>query len=190
LGGASARGLTPLAFVMADRVAQADAEPANGALARSIDSLSDLLGVEDVVAALAVPNKKSLFVQLSRMAAKTRGLSASEVTERLLDRERLGSTGFGGGVAIPHGKIEGLDRVVGIFAKLATPIDFAAIDEMPVDVVFLLLSPPDAGVEHLKALARVSRKLRDRAFVAKLRGAGSPDALYALLSNGDLRNGV
>jgi PTS system nitrogen regulatory IIA component len=170
---------------MADTIAQSDADPANAT--RSIDSLSDLLTPEDVVAALAVPNKKSLFVQLSRLAAKTRELSASEVTERLLERERLGSTGFGGGVAIPHGKIPGLERVVGVFARLSSPIDFAAIDEMPVDLVFLLLSPPDAGVEHLKALARVSRKLRDRTFVAKLRGAGSTDALYALLANGDGR---
>lgn len=162
------------------------ADPANAAF-RSVDSLADLLTPADVIAALAVPNKKSLFVQLSRIVAKNRKLSANDVTERLVDRERLGSTGFGGGVAIPHGKIKGLDRVVGVFARLASPIDFAAIDDMPVDLVFLLLSPPDAGVEHLKALARVSRKLRDRTFVAKLRGAGSPDALYALLANGDGR---
>lgn len=171
---------------MGETLSQSDADPANGA-SRSIDSLGDLLTPGDVIATLAVPNKKSLFIQLSRVAVKNRKLSAAEVTERLVDRERLGSTGFGSGVAIPHGKIEGLDRVVGVFARLATPIDFAAIDDMPVDLVFLLLSPPDAGVEHLKALARVSRKLRDRAFVAKLRGAGSPDALYALLANGDGR---
>jgi PTS system nitrogen regulatory IIA component len=171
---------------MGEPLSQSAADPANG-LPRSVDSLADLLTPDDVIAALTVPNKKSLFVQLSRLAAKSRKLSAADVTERLLDRERLGSTGFGGGVAIPHGKIEGLEQVVGVFARLATPIDFAAIDDMPVDLVFLLLSPPDAGVEHLKALARVSRKLRDRSFVAKLRGAGSPDALYALLANGDGR---
>jgi PTS system nitrogen regulatory IIA component len=84
--------------------------------------------------------------------------------------------------------MEGLAHVVGLVARLATPIDFQAIDGMPVDLVFLLLSPPDAGVEHLKALARVSRKLRDRAFVAKLRGAGSPDALYALFAHTDTRD--
>jgi len=173
---------------MGETLSQSDADTANGAL-RSIDSLADLLKPAEVISALTVPNKKSLFVQLSRLAAKSRGLSAADVTERLLDRERLGSTGFGGGVAIPHGKIDGLDHVVGVFARLSSPIDFAAIDDMPVDLVFLLLSPPDAGVEHLKALARVSRKLRDRAFVAKLRGAGSPDALYALLANGDGRGG-
>jgi PTS system nitrogen regulatory IIA component len=156
--------------------------------ARSIDALSDLLTPDAVLASLSVPNKKSLFQQLAQLAAKKRGMSAKTITERLAERERLGSTGFGGGVAIPHGKIAGLNRVVGIFARLAQPIDFAAIDDMPVDLVFLLLSPPDAGVEHLKALARVSRKLRDRTFVAKLRGAGSQDALYALLADGHQRN--
>ena len=155
---------------------------------RSVDSLSDLLAPNAVVSALSVPNKKSLFQQLAQLAGRQRKLDPKLVIERLVERERLGSTGFGGGVAIPHGKIDGLEQVVGIFARLATPIDFAAIDDMPVDLVFLLLSPPDAGVEHLKALARVSRKLRDRAFVAKLRGAGTPDALYALFVSGDARN--
>ena len=91
------------------------------------------------------------------------------------------STGFGGGTAIPHAKIEGLNAVFGYFARLETPLDFQSIDDLPVDLVFLLLSPPDAGAEHLKALASVSRRLRDRNFAAKLRGAGSPDALFALL---------
>ncbi len=164
------------------------AEKADGLPARSIDSLSDLLASDAVLASLSVPNKKSLFQQLAQLAAKSTDLDPKMVVERLVERERLGSTGFGGGVAIPHGKIDGLERVVGIFARLASPIDFAAIDDLPVDLVFLLLSPPDAGVEHLKALARVSRKLRDRTFVAKLRGAGSPDALYALFTNGDPQN--
>ncbi len=115
-------------------------------------------------------------------------LDAKLIVERLAERERLSSTGFGGGVAIPHGKIDGLDHVVGVFARLANPIDFNSIDDMPVDLVFLLLSPPDAGVEHLKALARVSRRLRDRGFVAKLRGAGSDDALYALFASGESRH--
>lgn len=156
--------------------------------ARAPDDLSDLLTPNAVVAALAVPNKKVLFQQLATTGAKLAGVDAKLVTERLVERERLGSTGFGGGVAIPHGKIDGLDRVVGVFARLAAPIDFAAIDDMPVDLVFLLLSPTDAGVEHLKALARVSRRLRDRAFVAKLRGAGSEDALYALFASSETRN--
>jgi PTS system nitrogen regulatory IIA component len=158
------------------------------AMRSPVEELSDLLGSDAVLAALAVPNKKALFQQLAAVAGKLVGVDPKLVVERLGDRERLGSTGFGGGVAIPHGKIDGLDKVVGVFARLAQPIDFNAIDDMPVDLVFLLLSPPDAGVEHLKALARVSRRLRDRAFVAKLRGAGSEDALYALFTTGDTRD--
>ena len=153
-----------------------------------VEELSDLLSAQAVVASLAVPNKKALFQQLAAIAGKIVEIDPKMVVERLGDRERLGSTGFGGGVAIPHGKIDGLERVVGVFARLAQPIDFNAIDDMPVDLVFLLLSPPDAGVEHLKALARVSRRLRDRAFVAKLRGAASEDALYALFTSGETRD--
>ncbi len=155
---------------------------------KSMDDLSDLLLPQAVQAALVVPNKKVLFQQLGAMAARLVDADTKVIVERLSDRERLGSTGFGGGIAIPHGKIEGLDRVVGVFARLAQPIDFAAIDDMPVDLVFLLLSPLDAGVEHLKALARVSRRLRDKGFVAKLRGAGSDDALYALFATGEARH--
>jgi nitrogen PTS system EIIA component len=153
-----------------------------------MDDFSDILAAEAVFAALAVPNKKALFQQLAGAAARLTGIDPRLIVERLSERERLGSTGFGGGVAIPHGKLDGIDHVVGVFARLANPIDFQAIDDMPVDLVFLLLSPPDAGVEHLKALSRVSRKLRDRAFVAKLRGAGSEDALYALFAQSDTRD--
>lgn len=153
-----------------------------------MDDLSDVLGSDAVLTGIAVPNKKTLFQHLAANAAKLTGLEQKLIVERLSERERLGSTGFGGGVAIPHGKIDGLDHVVGLFAHLSEPVDFQAIDGMPVDLVFLLLSPPDAGVEHLKALARVSRRLRDRAFVAKLRGAGSPDALFALFAHSDARD--
>jgi PTS system nitrogen regulatory IIA component len=153
-----------------------------------MDDLSDLVSPEAALFGISAPNKKALFQQLAATAATLTGLEARTIVERLLERERLGSTGFGGGVAIPHGKMEGLEKVVGLVARLANPIDFQAIDGMPVDLVFLLLSPPDAGVEHLKALARVSRKLRDRAFVAKLRGVNSPDALYALFAQSDTRD--
>ncbi len=153
-----------------------------------MDDFSDIVTMETVLAGLAVPNKKALFQQLAAVAARTSGLDPKLIVERLTERERLGSTGFGGGIAIPHGKIEGLTEVVGVFARLMTPIDYQAIDDMPVDLIFLLLSPPDAGVEHLKALSRVSRRLRDRAFLAKLRGAGSPDALYALFTANDARD--
>lgn len=141
-----------------------------------------------VVAALPVAGKKPLFQALGGLAEQIYGIDERKVVERLTERERLGSTGFGGGIAIPHGKIDGLTEVVGLFAQLAQPIDFSAVDDMPVDLVFMLLSPIDAGADHLKALAQVSRALRDKAFVAKLRGAASDDALTALLAPGDTRD--
>lgn len=150
--------------------------------------LSDLLLPETVAERLAATTKKTLFQQLGAVAAEAYGLDAVAVAECLAVREKLGSTGFGGGVATPHGKLAGLKHVVGIFARLAQPLDFHAVDDLPVDIVFMLLSPPDAGAEHLKALARVSRRLRDRGFVAKLRGAGSRDALYALLTADEARD--
>ena len=153
-----------------------------------MDDLSDLLGPDAVLAGLVAPNKKTLFQQLANAASRLTGMEPRVIVERLVERERLGSTGFGHGVAIPHGKIDGITRVIGVFARLAAPVDFQAIDDLPVDLVFLLLSPPDSGVEHLKALARVSRRLRDKAFVAKLRGAASPDALYALFAQSDARD--
>ncbi|CAN5364602.1 PTS IIA-like nitrogen regulatory protein PtsN [soil metagenome] len=148
----------------------------------------DLLSPGAVVAQLAASAKKSLFQQIGTIAASAYGLDAVTVTAALAAREKLGSTGFGGGVATPHGRIEGLSQVVGVFAKLAQPIDFKAVDDMPVDLVFALLSPPDAGAVHLKALALVSRALRDRGFVAKLRGSASPDALYAIFNSGEARD--
>lgn len=150
--------------------------------------LSDLLVPGAVISALAANNKKTLFHQLGQAAARAYGLDAKLVTDRLSDREKLGSTGFGAAVAIPHGKLEDVRQVVGIFAQLEKPVDFAAVDDVPVDLVFVLLSPVSAGAEHLKALARVSRRLRDRGFAAKLRGAGSPDALYALLTGVEARD--
>ncbi len=141
-----------------------------------------------VVAQLPVANKKALFQALGGLAERSMGLGAKAVTERLSDRERLGTTGFGGGVAIPHGRLPDLDRIQAAFVRLDRPIDYGAIDDLPVDLVFMLLSPEDAGAEHLKALAQVSRRLRDRAFVAKLRGAGSPDALYALFATAETRD--
>jgi PTS system nitrogen regulatory IIA component len=141
-----------------------------------------------VLADLPVANKKALFQALGGLAERTLSLPAKEVVERLNERERLGTTGFGGGVAIPHGRIAGLDGIRAAMVRLDRPIDYGAIDDLPVDLVFMMLSPVDAGAEHLKALAQVSRRLRDRAFVAKLRGAGSPDALYALFVGAETRD--
>jgi nitrogen PTS system EIIA component len=147
-----------------------------------MNDLSDILTADAVEADLVVANKKALFQLVGASAARRTGMAQKSILACLNAREKLGSTGFGGGAAIPHGKLEGLDKVIGHFARLSTPIDFGAVDGMPVDLVFLLLSPPDAGAEHLKALAMVSRVFRDRALLAKLRGARSRDALYALLA--------
>lgn len=146
--------------------------------------LADILTPATVLADVPATNKKALLTALSASLAEAHGLDAREIAERLAAREKLGSTGFGAGVAIPHGKLPGLPRVSGLFARLAQPIDFQAVDDLPVDLVFVLVSPVDAGADHLKALARVSRTLRDQGFLAKLRGAGSTDALYALMTAG------
>lgn len=147
-----------------------------------MSGLHDILNADSVEANLAVANKKALFQQIGVAAARRTGLGAKAIAAALTEREKIGSTGFGGGVAIPHAKIEGLKRVFGSFARLTAPIDFHSVDGAPVDLVFLILSPPDAGAEHLKALAGVSRVLRDRNTVAKLRGARSRDAIFALLA--------
>jgi nitrogen PTS system EIIA component len=144
--------------------------------------LVELLSDGAVATGLSFASKKALFQHFGTVAAREYGFDSSEVIERLVERERLGSTGFGNGVAIPHGKLAEAKSIVGLFAHLAQPIEFQAIDDMPVDLVFCLLSPPDAGAEHLKALAMVSRWLRDPTFVAKLRGAGSADAVLALFA--------
>lgn len=149
---------------------------------------SDLLRVDAVLTGSGATTKKVLLQQLASLAEDRHGLDMRTVLDRLADRERLGTTGFGGGVAIPHAKIEGLGTVVGLFVRLAQPIDFDAVDDLPVDLVFALLSPVEAGAEHLKALARVSRRLRDPAFLAKLRGAGSRDALWALFAADSARD--
>lgn len=147
-----------------------------------MNDLSELLTVDRIDENMAVANKKGLFQLLAGAASRRTGIPVKAIATPLLDREKLGSTGFGGGVAIPHAKIPGLDGVFGYFARLAAPVEFQAVDGLPVDLVFLILSPPDAGAEHLKALAGVSRALRDRNTVAKLRGARSRDAIFALLA--------
>jgi nitrogen PTS system EIIA component len=147
-----------------------------------MNGLSDILTVDCVDEALSAANKKALFQQLAVAAARRTDLEPKAIVAALTEREKLGSTGFGGGIAIPHGKMEGIGSVFGYFARLANPIDFQSVDDLPVDLVFLILSPPDAGADHLKALASVSRVLRDRTTVAKLRGARSRDAIFALLA--------
>ena len=140
-----------------------------------------LIGPEAVLASLKASGKKALLAELAGRAAAVFKLDERRLFDRLLERERLGSTGIGGGIAIPHARMASLAKPVGLFARLAHPIDFDAIDERPVDVVFLLAAPEGAGADHLKALARVSRLLRDRALVDKLRATENAEALYALL---------
>jgi PTS system nitrogen regulatory IIA component len=145
--------------------------------------VADLLSPDGVIANLRVTSKKQALQELARRAADLSGASERAIFDVLLERERLGTTGVGNGIAIPHGKLPGLTRLYGMFARLEQPIPFEAIDEQPVDLIFLLLAPEGAGADHLKALARVSRLLRDRGICDKLRGSDKADAIYALLTD-------
>jgi len=143
--------------------------------------MSDLVTPAAVIAALKATSKKQALQELARRASELTGEQERAIFDVLLERERLGTTGVGDGVAIPHGKLPNLKKLMGLFARLERPIDFEAIDEQPVDLIFLLLAPGTAGADHLKALARVSRLLRDRQMRDKLRGSETPEAIYALL---------
>jgi PTS system nitrogen regulatory IIA component len=143
----------------------------------------DLMTPKSVIANMRVTSKKQALQELARFAAGLTGEPERAIFEVLLERERLGTTGVGAGVAIPHGKLASLKRLYGVFARLESPIDFESVDEQPVDLIFLLLAPESAGADHLKALARVSRLLRDREMCEKLRGSDTDDAIYALLSD-------
>ena len=144
--------------------------------------LTDLITPNSVIAGLKVNSKKQLLQELAARAAELSGQSESTILEILQQREKLGSTGVGNGIAIPHGKLPKLDRLFGLFARLDRPIDFEALDDAPVDLVFLLLAPENAGADHLKALARVARLLRDAEIARKLRGSRDAEALYAVLA--------
>ena len=150
--------------------------------------LSEFLDFDAIKPALSGGNKRALLQQLAQIASQRLGLDGGEILSSVIERERLGSTGFGQGVAIPHGKIEGLNRIYGLFARLSEPVDYKAIDGDEVDLVFLLLSPPDAGAEHLKALAAISRVTRHAPTLEKMRGARSRDALAAVLIGADERD--
>src|SRR5690242_10385819 len=150
--------------------------------------LADFLDCDAIKTALPGGNKRSLMKQLAELAGQRLEIEPAIVLAGLNEREQLGSTGFGQGVAIPHAKIDGLTKIYGLFARLSDPVAFKAIDGRPVDLVFLLLSPPDAGAEHLKALAAVSRVTRDAGTLERLRGARSRDALAAVLVGADERD--
>ncbi|RIK88040.1 MAG: PTS IIA-like nitrogen-regulatory protein PtsN [Hyphomicrobiales bacterium] len=144
--------------------------------------LSDLIEVSAVMPALKANSKKQLLQLLAEKAAAVTGLPEREVFDTVLQRERLGSTGVGNGIAIPHGKLAGITRITGIFARLETPVDFEALDDQPVDLVFLLLAPEGAGADHLKALSRIARVLRDPDTVAKIRATREADAIHTFLA--------
>ena len=152
----------------------------NGSM-REMMEIVDLITPDSIVAKLPATSKKQALQELAKRAANIANLGERLIFDALIERERLGTTGVGNGIAIPHGKLPGLDRLHGIFARLEKPIEFEAIDEQPVDLIFLLLAPECSGADHLKALARVSRLLRDRRTCEKLRGSKNPEALYAFL---------
>lgn len=144
--------------------------------------ITDLLAPEAILPSLKAQGKKQLLQELAERAAALSGIPERRIFETLIERERLGSTGMGQGIAIPHGRLAGLNRIVGMFARLDTPIAYDAVDNQPVDLVFLLLAPEGAGADHLKALARVSRLLRNQQTCEKLRATKDPEVLYALLT--------
>jgi PTS system nitrogen regulatory IIA component len=144
--------------------------------------IADMLVPEAVLASVRTSGKKALLQDMAERASKLTGLPERRIFETLIERERLGSTGMGQGIAIPHGRIAGLPRIVGLFARLETPIAYDAVDDQPVDLVFLLLAPEGAGADHLKALARVSRLLRNKQTCERLRATSKPEVLYALLT--------
>ena len=150
--------------------------------------LTDFLDFESIRVGLGVSSKRQLLTMLGQTAGAHLGLDPGAIVDSVLEREKLGSTGFGNGVAIPHGKIEGLKSIYAMLVRLAEPVEYKAIDGAPVDLVFLMLSPPDAGAQHLKALAAVSRTIRNGPTLEKMRGARSRDALAAVLMASEERD--
>ena len=145
--------------------------------------INDLITPASVIPNLRAANKRQALQELARRAASLCGLDEHKIFETLLEREQLGTTGIGAGTAVPHGRLPDLTRPVALFARLEKPLEFDAIDSQPVDLIFLLLTPSDASADHLKALARISRLLRNRAMCTKLRGTEDSDAIYALLTD-------
>lgn len=149
---------------------------------RELMQISEILRPKAVRSVGQITSKKRLFQELAELARAEYGLGAPEVLDALQERESLGPTGVGKGVALPHARLHGLDRVVGLFMRLEKPLDFDAVDRQPVDLVFAILAPETGGVDHLKALALVSRTLRDGDLRGKLRANDDPVTLHALLA--------
>ncbi|WP_173048070.1 PTS IIA-like nitrogen regulatory protein PtsN [Bosea sp. ANAM02] len=145
-------------------------------------TLTDLLSPAAVISPLRANGKKQALQELAQHAATLTGLPDRELFEALLQRERLGSTGIGEGIAIPHGRMPGTERLVGLFARTEKPIDFDALDGQPVDIIFVLIAPEGAGADHLKALARVARVLRNQSVLEQVRKVRDPAAIYAILA--------
>ena len=143
--------------------------------------ISEILSPAAVRSVGQISSKKRLFQELADLSHTVYGLSSAEVLDALQERESLGPTGVGQGVALPHARLHALDRVAGLFIRLEKPLDFDAVDRLPVDLVFALLAPKSTGVDHLKALALVSRTLRDADLRQKLRANDNPTALHAVL---------
>jgi PTS system nitrogen regulatory IIA component len=142
----------------------------------------DLITADAVIPALKANSKKQALQELAERAERVSGVPAREIFDALLQRERLGSTGVGNGVAIPHGKLAKAKDLFGVFARLERPIDFESLDGQPVDLLFLLIAPESAGADHLTALARIARGLRDPELVAKLRASRDPFAIYSMFT--------
>lgn len=151
-------------------------------------NLGNIVSESAIIPDLKANSKKQLLQAISEKAGEITGLSAREVFDTILQRERLGSTGVGKGIAIPHGKFANFDHIQGVFARLAEPVEFEALDDQPVDMVFLLLAPETAGADHLKALSRIARVLRDPTRIAKLRATSDRAALYAFLTEEQASN--
>ena len=145
-------------------------------------TLTDLISAEGIIPALKANSKKQALQELSERASAISGVPAREIFDTVLQRERLGSTGVGNGIAIPHGKLAKAKSIFGIFARLDRAIDYEAQDSAPVDLIFMLIAPESAGADHLKALSRIARVLRDTSFTARLRATRDPAALYLMLT--------
>lgn len=150
--------------------------------------LGDLISPEDIVASMRAGSKRQLLQELAEKASAKTGIPGRLIFDTLLHRERLGSTGVGNGVAIPHGKLTQLKRITGLFARLERPCEFEALDDQPVDIVFLLLAPESAGADHLKALARIARLMREPGKADKLRESRDAMAIYFLLTDAPASN--
>ena len=165
-----------------------ESEPRRKTVLEKMMDLSDLVRPEAILASLKANSKKQALQALAEKAAEMTGIEERAIFDTLVQRERLGSTGVGGGIAIPHGKLAKLDHIFGLFARLPKPIDFEALDDQPVDLIFLLLAPESAGADHLKALARIARHLSEAGVAGKLRASGDQTALYAVLTEGATPN--